>query len=145
MAIDKALVKKKIKILEEFIRIVEHMSFTVDELVQNKDIQDLISFRLQQAVETSIDIANHLAAGLNLPQKDTAVDVFILLGENRIISQKLVVRMTNAARFRNIIVHHYAKIDFKKLYRNYKDDLKNLRQFARQVYQFLEKHRPYLK
>lgn len=139
MAIDKALVKKKLKTLEEFVSSVENMSFTADELLRSKDIQDLISFRIQQAVETIIDIANHLASGLNLPQKDTAVDVFILLGENKILSQKLVQKLTDACRFRNIIVHRYAKIDFKKLYRNYKDDLNDLRRFAKEISLFLER------
>lgn len=139
MAIDEQLVLDKLQMLEDYIRQVERMEFTAEELDKSKDIQDLISFRLQQAVETSIDIANHIAAGLALPQQDTAVDVMQLLAEEGIISKELASEMADATRFRNLIVHHYGKIDFQKVYRSYKDDLNDLRKFAKEIYEFVQK------
>lgn len=57
MAIDPELVKKKLDALAEWIRQIEHMDFDEYGLRENIDLQHLLSFRLQQAVETSIDIA----------------------------------------------------------------------------------------
>lgn len=141
MAIDKGLVQQKLKILEDFVSTIDHMDFTAVEMLESKDIQDLICFRLQQAVEITIDIANHLVSALALPQKDTAADVFLLLGKEKIITVFLADKMKDASRFRNLVVHHYAKVDFRKLHRNYQDDLADLRRFAKEIYEFLEKQK----
>lgn len=140
MDIDKRLIIRKLKILENYLHTIEYMDFSLAELMKSLDIQDLISFRLQQAVETVIDIANHLASALALPAQETAADVFLLLAKKKYIPQKLAEKMGKACGFRNLIVHHYAQVDFRKVYYNYKDNLANLRQFARQIYQFLEKN-----
>lgn len=139
MAIDKDLIREKLKILEEFIRTIEEMSFTASEMLEVKDIQHLVAFRLQQSVETAIDIANHLASTLPLPQRDTAADVFLLLGQEKIIPRAVANKMKGACGFRNLVVHHYGQIDFRKLYRDYKDDLEDLRNFAKAVFRFLGK------
>lgn len=83
------------------------MELDEDVLVTNADIQDLLTFRLQQAVETGIDIATHLIAGLNLPRRETAKDAFLLLGQENIIDQELVKHLGKAADFRNRVVHGY--------------------------------------
>lgn len=140
MAIDKQLILSKLKNLEEYLSEIERMEFSITDLLENRDIQQLISFRIQQAVEITIDIATHIAAALALPQQDTAVDVIELLARERIISQSLAPEISNAVRFRNLVVHHYGNIDFEKVYRSYKDDLHDLRQFAQEIYAYIQKH-----
>lgn len=50
--------------------------------------------------------------------------------------------MGQAVDFRNIVVHHYDTVfDFGRLYKDYKDDLEDLRQFAKEIFQFLEKNK----
>lgn len=55
------------------------------------------------------------------------------------IARDLAKRMGLVSRFRNLVVHGYHKIDFSKLYYDYKEDLKDLRVFANQIYEFLQK------
>lgn len=78
-------------------------------------------FRLQQAVETCIDIATHIIVQVNAPQKETAKDAFLYLGERGIINKDLSERMGKAADFRNRVVHGY-----------------DLREFGAQVLKYLE-------
>ena len=77
MVIDKDLIYKKLGILNEYITQIENMDFTASELNKNRDIQDLLAFRLQQAVETAIDVSTHLIAGLSLSREETAKDAFL--------------------------------------------------------------------
>lgn len=137
MAIDRELLEKKLDILKDFIRQIEQMDFDEDELLKNKDIQQLLSFRLQQTVETATDIATYLIAGLSLERKETAKDAFTLLGKEKIITKKLAKNMGLACDFRNLVVHGYQKIDFKRLFYDSRDDLADLREFARQINKFL--------
>lgn len=137
MAIEKELILKKLEVLGDFLRQIEKMDFDEVGLVENLDIQQLLSFRLLQAVETVIDIATYLIAGLSLERQETAGDAFGLLAKEKIITKDLAERLALASRLRNLIVHGYQKIDFKRLFYDYKEDLADLREFARQVNDFL--------
>src|SRR3989338_514635 len=141
MPIDRALISKKLDFLNEQLTKVERMEFDVTELTENADIHDLIVFRLQQAVETAIDIAVHIISQLPIPRKETAKDAFLVLGEQQIIDSKLAQRMGQAADFRNRAVHGYNYFDFRLLFRYYKNNLADLRSFGSQILVFLEEQR----
>lgn len=51
MAIKKELIKKKLAILKDYLRKIENMDFDQEDLVENRNIQDLLVFRLQQTKE----------------------------------------------------------------------------------------------
>lgn len=140
MAIDHQIIEKKLDVLEDYIRQIEQMDFDEGKLDKDKDIQHLLSFRLQQAVETTIDIATHIIASFSLERKETAKDAFEVLAKEKIITEKLAKNMSLACDFRNLVVHGYQKIDFKRLYYDYKDDLNDLREFAKQINNLLTKN-----
>lgn len=139
MPIDKELIAKKLDFLNAHLSAVERMDFIEDSFVENADIHDLVTFRLQQAVETCIDIAAHIITELDIPRKETAKDAFLLLGEKKIITKELAGKLGKAADFRNRVVHGYNNFDFHLLFKDYKDDLNDLRQFAVEIFHFLEK------
>lgn len=139
MVVDKNLIKEKLESLENFILQVENMNFDEQGLVENVDVQQLLSFRLQQSIEICIDIATHIIAIEALEKAETARDAFTVLAKNKIISEKTAEGMSAAGSFRNIIVHGYGKVDFSKLYYDYKKDLEDLRNYAKEINLFLEK------
>lgn len=138
MPVSKDLVAKKLDFLNDQIHKIDNMSFDQDAFVKDADIHDLLVFRLQQAVETCIDIATHIIAGLDVTQKETAKDAFSFLGEKGIISKTLALNMGKAADFRNRVVHGYNDFDFRLLFKDYKKDLADLRQFGSEILKFLE-------
>lgn len=140
MSIDVALLEKKLSILDRHLSAIERMEFEEDAFVGDADIHDLLVFRLQQAVETCIDIATHLIAALGIPRKETAKDAFLLLGQEKILPEDLSLRMGKAADFRNRVVHGYNDFDFRLLFRDYREDVKDLRAFGAEILMFLEKH-----
>jgi uncharacterized protein YutE (UPF0331/DUF86 family) len=138
MAINKDLIAKKLDFLDHVLTKIEKAEYEMEEFVENPDVHDLITFRLQQAVETCIDIAVHIIAEMKLLRKETAKDAFILLGEKKIITRELSKHMGKAADFRNRVVHGYNDFDFKLLFKDYKDDIKDLRNFGAQIIEFLD-------
>jgi len=139
MSVNKDLISKKLDFLNEQIHKIENMDFTEEEFMENIDIHDLIVFRLQQAVETSIDIATHIIASSNAPRKETAKDAFHYLGEKGVIDKELSLKMGKAADFRNRVVHGYNDFDFKLLFKDYNKDVQDLRQFGAEILKYLEK------
>ena len=140
MVIDKEIINRKLAVLENFIRQIENMDFDEQFLLKNEDVQHLIAFRLQQAIETAIEIATYMIVNLGLERQDTARDAFVILARGKIIADDLAEKLGSACGFRNLVVHGYQKIDFRKLFYNYKNDLNDLRGFARQIHNFLEKN-----
>jgi uncharacterized protein YutE (UPF0331/DUF86 family) len=88
MAINQQLIEK-IFTLKDYLRQIETMEFDLETLVKTKDVQQLLSFRLQQAVETAVEIATHIIAGLELERQETARNAFQVLAEQGIISENL--------------------------------------------------------
>ncbi|KKR78292.1 MAG: hypothetical protein UU23_C0001G0056 [Candidatus Curtissbacteria bacterium GW2011_GWA1_40_9] len=141
MPIDKTLILKKLDFLNQHLTRIEQMEFNQQSFIKDEDIHDLVTFRLQQAVETAIDIAAHVIAESNLPHKETAKDAFLLLGERSIIDDKLAKKMGKAADFRNRVVHGYNDFDYSLLFADYKENITDLRNFAAQILKILEKNR----
>ena len=140
MPIDKALILNKLDFLNKQLSGIEKMDFEQQTFVENEDVHDLVTFRLQQAVETAIDIATHIIAESDLPRKETAKDAFLLLGQKAIIDKALSQKMGKASDFRNRVVHGYNDFDYSLLYKDYKNNIKDLREFGHQILKFLEEN-----
>lgn len=138
MPINKDLIAKKLDFLNNQIQLIERMEFDEQTFVENEDIHDLVTFRLQQGVETCIDITTHIIAESGLPRKETTKDALCLLREKGIIDQQLAQRMGQAADFRNRVVHGYNDFDFHLLFRDYTENIKDLKLFGGQILKYLE-------
>jgi uncharacterized protein YutE (UPF0331/DUF86 family) len=133
MPVDRELIFKKLDFLNKHIASIENMEFGLEEFVNDEDIHDLVAFRLQQAVETCIDISTHIISTMNLSRKETAKDAFLVLGERKIIESELALKMGKAADFRNRVVHGYNDFDYSLLFEDYQENLNDLREFGKQL------------
>lgn len=138
MPIDKPIINNLLEELQGYVYDVETMHFTLSELEQNRDIQHLINHRLHTAVEICIDIAMHIASALELPGRDSAIDVLLLLGKEGIISQKLANQFQKAPKLRNLLIHRYARVDYGMLFRDYKKDIDQIKQFAYEIKKYID-------
>lgn len=138
MKIDKILLEQKLEKLDEYIERIENMHFSEDQFIENVDYQDLLTFRLQQAVEICIDVATHIISSLHLQKPDTARSSFAVLSVHKIITRKLADGLALAVSFRNLAVHGYEQFDFKQVFYDYKKDLVDLKEFAAQILLFLK-------
>ena len=143
MPIKKEVVEEKIVRIWDMIGRIENMDFTEERFYESKDIQDLLVFRLEQAVEQAIDIATHLVSAKGLPRPGTLKELFGALGKAKILPEETTEAMTKAVGFRNIAVHEYddVKFDIKKVYRDYNDDIRDMKKFCAEVVEFLEKEK----
>ncbi len=139
MAIDQLLIDSMLDNLKTAIARMENMDLTLDDILGDEDVQDILDRRMQIAIENCIDIATHLAAGLDLERKERAADVFLLLLEHKVISDPIARKLAGAVGLRNILVHEYADIDYKLAYSDLKEKLQDLKSFAREVISFIEK------
>jgi len=135
---DRDLVQTKLESLRRCVeRIAGKSPSSVDELVQDLDLQDIIALNLQRAVQLSVDIAAHLIAETDAVPPATMAENFEVLQKLQIIDPVLAERMAKAVGFRNIAVHSYQAINWTVVYQICRHHLDDFRQFAKAVAQRL--------
>ena len=110
--VDEALILRKLSELDEYYRqIKEYEDITVDQYSDDWKIQRIIERTLQMMIETCVDIAGHIIAdkGFRIPK--SYADTFKVFSEEKILDSKLSAALGKMAKFRNIVVHHYDKVD----------------------------------
>jgi uncharacterized protein YutE (UPF0331/DUF86 family) len=83
------------------------------------------------AIESVIDISNHIISDLRYRKPESNRDIFAVLYENEVIPFDLKDSLSNMASFRNILVHDYIKLDRALVYGFIKNHLDDFRVFAR--------------
>lgn len=130
--VDKKLLAEKIKLLAEYIADLEEQSgVTVDDIRHNKMLRRYIERTLHVAVEACLDIGNHLIADLGLREPEDNKDIMAVLTESGYLPEDKLPAYQKMARFRNVIVHDYARIDPDILHGILVRNLAGLKQFAR--------------
>ena len=86
----------------------------------------------QQFAQLS-SIGNHLIARLRLRLAEDYATVFAVLAEAGILSRKLADKMAELARFRNLLVHVYCRIDHEDVYRRMRDRTRTLEEFQNTI------------
>ena len=92
---------------------------------------------LQVAAEISLDIGRRIIALEGFRYAEDNQDVFRVLAAEQVVSQQLLDSLLNMARFRNLIVHDYAKIDDAKVYEILKHRLGDFDAFAEAIRVYL--------
>ncbi len=110
--VDKILIMRKLTELETYIKQAqEYSTITVKKYSRDWKIQRIVERTLQMMIELCVDIVNHIIADKKYRVPTSYSDTFQVLEEEGLISKKQYKKMKNMAQFRNIIVHHYDKID----------------------------------
>jgi len=110
--VDRALVLRKLAELQEYLgQIKEYRNLTVEQYLGDWKIQRIIERTLQMMLETCTDIAGHIISDRGYRIPTSYADTFKVLYEKNILDKGLFETMGKMARFRNIVVHHYDRID----------------------------------
>jgi uncharacterized protein YutE (UPF0331/DUF86 family) len=138
--VDEALILRKLADLDQYYsQLNEYENTTADQYSDDWKIQRIIERTLQMMIETCADIAGHIIAdkGFRIPK--SYADTFKVLLEEKILDRKLYTIMEKIAKFRNIVVHHYDKVDAEIVTAILKNDLGDFVNYKKAIIQFLEK------
>jgi uncharacterized protein YutE (UPF0331/DUF86 family)/predicted nucleotidyltransferase len=89
------------------------------------------------ATEAALDICNHLAARRGARSPEDYADCMAIMGEIGVIDEDLKARMMRMARFRNLLVHLYARVDDAEVHRVIQVNLGDLERYLASVGQYL--------
>jgi uncharacterized protein YutE (UPF0331/DUF86 family) len=131
---DKEIISAKIETLRRCLqRIRDKTPVSAALLLQDQDLQDIISVNLERAVQTCVDLSSHIISESDLPAASSMADAFDTLQRLNLISEELAMRMKKAAGFRNIAVHAYQEIDWKIVFSIITNRLTDFVEFAKAI------------
>jgi uncharacterized protein YutE (UPF0331/DUF86 family) len=137
--VDETLILRKLGELDEYYKqIKEYGKITVTQYSGDWKAQRIIERTLQMMIETCVDIAGHIISdkGYRIPK--SYADAFRVLREEQVLTGKLFAALEKMAKFRNIVVHHYDKVDAEIVVGILKKDLKDFTGYRDAIVNFLK-------
>lgn len=135
------------KIISKLNRLDEYLGYLKDiqkvnrkSFVSDYHFFGLAERYLQLSIEAVLDIGKLLIIFKNTRRPEDNQEIFLVLGKNKIISNKLAGELRGIAGFRNILVHDYEKIDREIVYQKLHDNFKDFNNFKREILKFLRKN-----
>lgn len=139
MGEETVVLRGRLRLLAEYVSdLRELQDVDPQTYTENKLLRRAVERTLHLAIEACLDIGQHMIAreGFRLPEDNK--DVIAVLGENDVLPGALLPNLIAMARFRNLIVHDYARIDDQIVLDIVKRRLGDFDAFAQAIVRYVE-------
>jgi uncharacterized protein YutE (UPF0331/DUF86 family) len=138
--IDQEVIEGRIDIIHENLNYLKEVrKIKLEDFISNFEKIQAVKHSLQEAIEASLDIANHIIASKGFPRAEEYWQFFTILAENNVIKKNLAERLVEMAKFRNLLVHKYSIIDPRKLYKILNENLDDIEKYVKEILRFTSK------
>jgi uncharacterized protein YutE (UPF0331/DUF86 family) len=128
--VDRDLVLRRLAMLDTYLeQLIPYRQIDLDEYRQDWKTQRIIERTLHLAVETCMDLADHLVADRRLRVPETGAESFEVLAEAQLLPRELAAKLAAMVGFRNILMHDYTRLDPTIVIRVLRQDLGDLDRF----------------
>ena len=98
-------------------------------LLRDDDLLAAVKYRFIVAVEVCIDVGRHVVASEGLRAPLDYADTFAVLADAELLDPAIAAELRDTARFRNLLVHGYAKVDDTRVVEILRDRVDDLAAF----------------
>jgi uncharacterized protein YutE (UPF0331/DUF86 family) len=138
MNLNADLIRARCKEIEDSVsRLERFKALAREEFLSNQDTLDLACYRLLVAIEAALALCYHVSAKRLRKVPEEYSECFGMLCEAEIIQPDLTRRLQQMARFRNLLVHMYWKVDYEQVYDILHRNLEDLRAFSAAIARLL--------
>lgn len=139
--LDVEIIHKHLSELESALSYLkDKKSISEKQLINDYEQRLAIERAFHLAIQNTIDIGSHILASLGINDIESYADIPKKLSEAKIIQPTLSGKLANMAKFRNILVHDYIKIESKKLISFLKNNLSDFSEFSKNIIKYLAKY-----
>lgn len=138
--LNRQIIHEKLFKLREYIKVLEELRTEgTNALFADRKTQDSATLNMFTAIETIIDIGNHVITEVFQKQAKSYADIILILGETGVIPKTFAEDNKDMAKFRNLVAHDYDKITPEGIHENLKKAPDIFREFAKYFVEFIEK------
>lgn len=138
--IDKEFIKNKIIYIQNELKaLARYKDYTFEEIVSSFELHTITERIIERIINDSLDINQHII--VEGRKGDIPFDFresFLLLVDFKVYPKSFAERISGSVGLRNILVHHYRKLDEKIFYKSIKDCLKDYTRYCGYLLRFLE-------
>jgi len=116
-------VKETVRFLREF------SAMGKEQILKNPTFLGSIKYNLIVAIQGCIDICSHILAKKGGRAPQDYGDCFYLMSESGFLEKPLSERLIQMARFRNLLIHLYWRVDDERVYKIMVENLDDFDQF----------------
>ena len=129
-----AKIIEKLKHLNQAVsELEEFQSLAPEDFVHDKRNEYTVERLFQIALEAALDIARLTIIDRQLAKPGETRNEFQILAAADILPSDLSQRLSEAKKFRNVLVHEYVGVDPQKVQQHLQDDLGDLVKFAQEI------------
>ena len=137
---EKESVDNKLFRLQEMVKVLEEIrTSSKGEFLKDHKLYGAGMFNLMIGITIILDIGQHLLTRYAQRTAKEYKEVIAMLGEEQIITAEFAVANIEMAKFRNLMVHDYDKIDETMVYDYIQKAPDIFRQFAKYFVEFMDK------
>lgn len=134
MNLNRELVRTRCQEIEESLgRLEKIKAVKKEDFLKDRDLQDIACYRLLVAIEAALGLCYHVSAKQLKKVPEEYAECFAILSDARMISKDLSENLQRMARFRNLLVHMYWKLDYPAVYDLIQHHLVDLRRFSEAI------------
>jgi len=106
------VLKNKISEIQKYFQLLKnYQNIKKDDLLKDATLKGAVERYLYLICQATIDFAEALISYLDLRAPSTYGEIFEILGEQKLISKEMVLKMKKMTGFRNILAHAYGEIN----------------------------------
>jgi len=109
-----------------------------DDFLEDKFKIASAKYFLIVSIEATIDMCNHLISRNRFRIPESYADTFNVMAEKRVISEDLMEKLIEMAKFRNRLVHIYWEVDDEVIYDIIREDIQDIEEFMVKFMDFLK-------
>ena len=138
--VNEEVVLRKIKRLREYVNELRQAKDITWETYR-KNIRDkaFVERYVHITIQSVFDIANHIISYEGWEEPDTYREIFSILASHGVLPEDRVTDFQNMASFRNMLVHHYEKIEDELIFGIFKNKLEDFDVFQKAVLEYIGK------
>ena len=138
--VNKNSINQKLEKLEESVKMLEeYKRISQEDFLKDKTINGATIHYLVLGIEIIIDTGNHILVEIFHEHTNSYEEIILKLGETKVIPENFAKDNADMAKFRNLLIHEYIKVDMKQIYENLQKAPDTFRKFAEHYLEFLER------
>ncbi len=137
---DRDIILRKLDSLARCVRRIEaKRPATLEQLVGDIDLQDILSINLERAVQLCVDVGAHVLADLDAPPPESMGQVFSTLVAQTVIPENIGTALRKAVGFRNLSVHAYDQVDWQRVFEIVHHRINDFRYFSQSINAWMDR------
>ena len=139
MTLNPDVVRTRCAEIEDSVQRLEALALLpLADFLADRDAQDIASYRLLVAIEASLAHCYHVSSRRLRTTPADYAGCFGLLGDAGILGPDLTERLKSMAKFRNLLVHVYWKVDYRRVHAAMQENPGDLRAFSATIVALLD-------